>query len=344
MKHFKYLISLLSLTTLVGCSNSQNIIENSISSSSDSAISQDVSSNNNTSATVFNELETICFGDLAYQQTSGITYSFKLFEFGESVFETKNAPGYFGTVELYFNGQRIIEQMDYYIGYASDINNDGYREIITTYDDSLLIVYDVHNNCELFKKDLNKEEVPSLNNGSTSYAYDVSMNADKTLRLTIWNGSKSNAYFDYAYFKYNSSKNSLEFELQNMYDIEDFSFLSMYQGEEQVFADKNNVYHIQKGVQYIITFQIIRKEDADLSKVMASFGYTSEQLNGGVQARINGEYLDQMEMNYFCENNNGFGKYRAKFCLDNDKDYANQGVVTVKRVNLGFAFNYQIVK
>ena len=356
MKRLKTVFPLLSFLLLVGCSSQtpNSKVEDSSAKPVDSSVpdtalsisstAQSQSSAQNSSSSAASNVNRIeADKDVHVDVNLAPTekeYAFLLPEFGPTLFYVKKIENSIDYVELYYGNNRIIDSVEKNCLFVADINNDHYREIVCTAG-QLLIVYDVHNNYEMLKKDLYTEETPYLNNAYTPVAYDLTIGPNNKISLLAWNDSRTDVYYDYAYFDYQSQFNFLGLYMQNMYDISEIGYDAIYKGEEEIHP-VNDTYELQKGVRYTLKFHINRKEDADLSKVIEAYANTKETLPiGGVYAMINNDRLPT-NPNLRCENTNHFGYYTLTMTIPDTA--SDEGFIRGGYVNMDFRFNYRIVE
>lgn len=344
MKQFKTIISLLSMILLTSCAS---IVDSGTNQSSVNQPSSIINSGPESTSSAVIEKPVFTFEadkdiDL-YQVLSYLIpdgeYEFTFPEFSSSVFKTVAVNSIY-EIELYFNNTKIIANIDHetFI-FASDINDDHYREIVCL-NDKTLIIYDIHNNYEMFHKDLSKDEVSYLDNVGSPYEYALELYQERLI-FKVWNGSRSDITYDYGYFSYDKQFNSLSINLQNMYEIQEFGYDSIYNGEKLI-ERKNDLYSLEKGVEYLFNFHITRKDNADLNKVIEGFANTKEKLpSSGIYVLINGELQSQTTAKIRCDNENGFGNYKLKLTLPNN--VIQQGQIYVGYATLGFTINYQLV-
>lgn len=266
-------------------------------------------------------------------------FEFKLPEFSPYVFKTVAVNNSIDDIELYFNNTKIIDGMNHESDiFASDINGDHYREIVCI-TGKILVIYDVHNSYEMLNKDLSKDNVFYLENVGAPYKYDLELYQEKLI-LKVWNGSRTDRNYDYAYFNYDTQFNFLSINLQNMYEIQEFGYDSIYKGEELIERE-NDVYTLEKGVEYLFNFHITRKENADLSKVIEGFANTKEELpTSGIYVLINGQLQTESNVKIRCLNDNGFGDYTLKLTLPDNA--SEQGQIYVGYAFMSFALAYKL--
>ena len=344
MKHFKSTLALFSLAILLGCTANNAISSpNTTSSSQTSASKVPASSSVDGNKVYFTGQTAIDIGKMISFLGSPYNSIFILEEFGDKEFAASGVSGDNNHVDFYYDGQKIIEKMNNNICFASDVNNDGYREIITLLDRDILIVYDAFNNREMFHKSLHYDELSSFYNPRILYSYQFWIYNEKLL-LWIYDGSASQEVYDYAYLVFNSETNSLEVEPQNMFDLESMNFVSLYNGENMMNPDANGVYTIQKGVRYTINILFNRKENADPNKIIETFSTSKNYLSqGGIYAKLS-EYFLSPSMESFVKNSkgNGFDKFEIKFKLDAGTEYSHEGELTIYYVGFSCSIKYKL--
>jgi len=358
MKKVRTLLSLLSMSFLVGCANpikSSSPIGYTSGTGTDyysTSSSESSSSSTPVSVSIFeNNVYYTGIGDIDIgTNISGLGMSngrrdvnFRFSEFGEKEFIAQPIENEKNYVRFWYDGTVIIEKMNYNVCFASDVNNDGYREIITLLDRDILIVYDAFNNREMFHKSLHYDELSSFYNPGILYSYQFWIYNEKLL-LWIYDGSASQEVYDYAYLVFNSETNSLEVEPQNMFDLESMNFVSLYNGENMMNPDANGVYTIQKGVRYTINILFNRKENADPNKIIETFSTSKNYLSqGGIYAKLS-EYFLSSSMESFVKNSkgNGFDKFEIKFKLDAGTEYSPEGELTIYYVGFSCSIKYKL--
>ena len=345
MKTTKYIVSVLSLLLLVGCSNN---------ASSDYSISSVTSQNSVTSASTSEEKVEPKDIDLYkefYKGTVSVnpnySFDFTLEEFANVSFKVNKREG----EQLYDvskNGEVIFSSIYSPTLCASDINKDGYRELVAKGEtgNASLIIYDIHNAHTMYKKDLYKEEIPGLNNIVSQYVYYTYIPKvfNDKLCIAVSDGMASNRIYDYLYVNYAADK-GVSLEYQNMYDISKFELIG-FKGEANasgLYTETGMMYFLRNDVREEATFRIIRKENPDLNKVLVGSGNTAESLPAnGINPFIDNELAGGDSIQFIApSSNNGFGEYTLKVKLNGEINKKG----TVKLVYCGFSisFNYTIV-
>ena len=357
MKRLKAIIPLLSALVLVGCSepvaeskageSSAKPVESSASIAASSIVSSSAQSQSSTQSSSSSAASSIyqfaADKDVNISYEAGFTSqetSFLLPEFGSTPFRTKQLEGSLDFCEIYYGNNKIIDKADDMYIFAADLNNDHDREIVCT-GDGYLIVYDVHNNYEMLKKNLRTEDVPYISNAYTPICYNLMLGKDEKVVLLAWDGSRSQTYYDYACFEYQSQFNALYLYMQNMYDIAEVGYDAIYQGVNEIHP-VGDTYELQKGVEYTLKFHINRKEDADLNKVIEAYANTKDELpTSGVYALLNNNRLST-NPGLYCIGDNGFGNYTLRMTIPETAE--NEGFIRGGYVNLDFRISYRIVE
>ena len=335
MKHSKTIVGILSFLVLTGCNGGMEPNCGCSNTSFGSSMNVDLP--------VDKDIPDIEIGQAItnyyYPATANISYDFTLSEFGENAFKTfrdEQTTKY----NIFYCDRKIIEDVNDSQVYAADINKDGYRELITfAYSgdyDSVLVVYDAYNSRELLRKDFYKESIPGLCNPISEffiYHYFFKI-INNRLALIVYNGSRSDVNYDYAYFNY-SPESGVTLELQNMYDIDHVSLLSVRESDNEANnhtdGDKK-IYSLNKGVQYVIDYEVIRKPNADLNKVVDSFAGSPDKFpSQGTYVLYNDVPIERHSQNVTVvkgnNNTNGFGNYALKFTLPNNAE--GKGIIKI---------------
>ena len=291
------------------------------------------------------------FGDTAVECTFAddqVTRRFTLPEFESDAFEIRSVVEennhYY---ELYRNNVLVLSHASYYM-FASDLNKDGYREIIflggRRYNN--VVVYDIYNSKELLNFDLFDNKNPDVFKPSMEYwhySFELEL-INNRVALLVFNGSKTTRNFDYAYFTY-SPENGVKLELQNMYEIESFKFVSLIDANgNAVSKDNDGYYGLKRDIQYKIAVDVKRKDNADLDKVIPAFDSDANNLpTSGIFMSIDGERVHSLDFDfmYYQVNHSTFGTNRWQFTLN--EHYADQGIIKMMFVGFNFTLNYKIV-
>ena len=345
MKTTKYIVSVVSLLLLVGCSNN---------ASSDSSISSLSSQSNVTSASTSEEKVEPKDIDLykefckeTFSVNPNYSFDFMLGEFANVSFKVNKREG----EQLYDvskNGEVILSSIYSPTLCASDINKDGYRELVAKGEtgNASLIIYDIHNAQTMYKKDLYNEEIPGLNNIVSQYLYYTYTPKifNNKLCIAVSDGMASNRIYDYLYVNYAADK-GVSLEYQNMYDIAKFELIG-FKGEANasgLYTETGMMYFLGNDVREEATFRIIRKENPDLNRVLVGLGNTANVFPAqGICAFIDNEIVagDSIQL-VPPSSEDGFGEYTLKVKLNGEINKKG----TVKLVYCGFSisFNYTIV-
>ena len=335
MKHSKAFIVFLSIFLLAGCNNPAT------SSSSEPSSASSIAPEPLPAVDITN-LKTFPTIDRS-------EFNFALKEFGKEQFEVrKNQES--RRLDVSFSGKTLIRDIgtDYFC--ASDANNDGYRELFafSNEDGYQMVIYDVHNSKELFRKDLFKEAVSGLANPIYkyiiySYFYEIK---DKKLALVVCNGMASRQVYDYAFVNY-SAESGVTFQLQNMYDIDHMTLTGVKEGETAITPSSvqdKQVYSLKKGVKYIVDFEVIRKENPDLDKVIK--GHSSNEKSfpaNGLYPALGDELPPETVAKFVAtpSQTNYFGTYTLELTLP--EDAANESYFKVAYCGLYFQINYTVI-
>ena len=184
---------------------------------------------------------------------------FSLEEFKDITFKFESSNGFDG--KLYVN-ETVIEEDMYTSRYifASDIDNDGYRELI--YDrnkrdnekaGNYFVVYDVKNMKVLLDEASTKER------SHYNYRFDYGLIEDKlTFYPYIGNYSES-SIVDYGYLRYTSEK-GLYFEWKNIFAITSIELVKFYinDTDKTEVLPVNNVYTFKVGTKYCMEYKVNR--------------------------------------------------------------------------------------
>ncbi len=156
---------------------------------------------------------------------------------------------------------------------ASDINGDGYRELVflekTEDRNRSFVVYDVKNSNILFKQaDLTVEKHSHY--ASYRYSYDV-RNGRLTFLPYLGNFSE-NSIVDYGHLKWSEEKGCY-FEWENILGIEKIEFVRFFLNDENMTpvlpSNPGNVYTFETSKQYYMEFKITRnKTDRELDDML----------------------------------------------------------------------------
>lgn len=318
MKHSKAFIALLSIFVLAGCNNP-------IESKSIKPSSSDSSSTSSSDSSAPTILPPIDISKVNNPYNHSQSFNFTLEEFGETVFNVAGSTERKG-FDLIFDNEVIVEGVNIGYIFGADINKDGYREIVATGDrGNSIVIYDVHNSKHLHNKNTKYELIPGLANPMYEYIvygyyYEI---MNDHLVLVICNGMANRKIFDYATINY-SVESGVTFQLQNMYDIDHMTLKSFKEGETEVApntVEGKQVYSLKKGVKYTFDFEIIRKENADLSKVLTAI--SSDENNfplDGIYIALGDKLAPETIVNCISSprKTNYFGTYTFELTLPED--------------------------
>lgn len=335
MKHSKLFATVLSIFVLAGCNNP-------VAPSSSESISASSIAPEPLPAVDITNLKTFPTIDRS-------EFNFALKEFGKEQFEVrKNQES--RRLNVSFSGKTLIRDIstDYFC--ASDVNSDGYRELFafSNEDGYKMVIYDVHNSKELFRKDLFEEAADGLANPIYkymvySYYYEIK---DQKLALVVCNGMASRQVYDYAFVSY-SAESGVTFQLQNMYDIDHMTLTSIKEGETVItpsIVQDKQVYSLKKGVKCTIDFEIIRKENPDLDKVIKAYNSNEKSLPANGIYPALGDALAPENVAKFVaipSQTNYFGTYTLELTLP--EDAANESFFKVTYCGLSFQINYTVI-
>ena len=184
---------------------------------------------------------------------------FSLKEFNDVTFSIKHPNGY--TRELYANDALV--EPDLYTSpyiFASDINNDGYRELIFDRNKrenekagNYFVVYDVKNNKVLLDEANTKER------SHYNYRFNYGLIEDKlTFYPYIGNYSES-SITDYGYLKYSQEKGAY-FEWKNIFAITSIELVKFYVNDtnKEEVVPTNNVYTFKLNTKYCMEYKANR--------------------------------------------------------------------------------------
>ena len=184
---------------------------------------------------------------------------FSLEEFKDITFKFESSNGFDGKLSV---NNTVIEEDMYTSRYifASDINEDGYRELI--YDrnkrdneksGNYFVVYDVKN-MKVLLDEANTKERSHYN-----YRFDYGLIEDKlTFYPYIGNYSES-SIVDYGYLRYTSEK-GLYFEWKNIFAITSIELVKFYinDTDKAEVLPVNNVYTFKVGTKYCMEYKVNR--------------------------------------------------------------------------------------
>lgn len=335
MKHSKGFIAFLSIFLLAGCNN--HVTPSSSEPSSASSIAPD-------------PLPAVNISNIkTFPTTDRSEFNFVLKEFGDEEFEVRRSQES-RRLDVSFSSKTLIRDIntDYFC--ASDVNNDGYRELFafSNEDSYKMVIYDVHNSKELFRKDLYKEAANGLANPTYkymvySYFYEIK---DEKLALVVCNGMASRQAYDYAFVSY-SAESGITFQLQNMYDIDHMTLTGVKEGETAITPSSvqdRQVYSLKKGVKYTVDFEVIRKENPDLNKIITAYASNANSLPAsGIYPALGDELPPETvaKITATPKETNYFGAYSLELTLP--EDAANESYFKVAYCGLSFIINYNIV-
>ena len=150
MKTAKYIVSILSLLLLAGCSNASNT----------SSISQNENTSSSDEPVVVNDIDLYKeFCKPVAGHNPNYSFDFTLEEFKDSSFSVSKRQGE-QLYDISKNGAVILSSIYSPTLCASDINQDGYRELVAKGEtgNGSLIIYDVRNAQVMYKKTSTKRK------------------------------------------------------------------------------------------------------------------------------------------------------------------------------------------
>ena len=181
---------------------------------------------------------------------------FSLEEFKDVTFVIKN------NVRALYANDVLVESNLYtspYI-YASDINNDGYRELIFDRNNKenenrgdYFVVYDVKNNKVLLDEANTKER------SHHNYRFNYGLIEDKLTFYPYIGNYNESSICDYGYLRYSQEKGPY-FEWKNIFAISSIELVKFYTNDTdkvEVVAT-NNVYTFKVGTKYCMEYKVNR--------------------------------------------------------------------------------------
>lgn len=173
----------------------------------------------------------VAFDPKGGSQSTGNPSYFSLQEF-KNKFEIKSEIG--GKINLrmvleeYENAYECLEENLFERKiFASDVNEDGYRELIYTArtEDRVRVfrVFDVHNDKCIFEE----ENVGQLNKFYSYYTFRMDFRDNKVTFLPYWGNFSENSIADYGYLRY-SKDNGFYFEWKNIHNIKSLELSKWY--------------------------------------------------------------------------------------------------------------------
>ncbi len=341
MKHSKLFATVLSIFVLAGCNNP-------VESKSREPSSSDSSGTTSSDSSTPTLLPPINISKVNNPNNHSQSFNFTLEEFGEAVFNVAGSTERKG-FDLIFDNKVIVEGVNINYIFGADINKDGYREIVTTGDNgNSIVIYDAHNSRELINKNTNNEPIPGLANPMYKYIvygyyYEI---MNDHLVLVICNGMASRRIYDYAAINY-SAESGVTFQLQNMYDIDHMTLTSFKEGETEVVpntVEGKQVYSLKKGVKYTFDVEIIRKDNADLSKVLTAVSSDANNLpSDGVYIALGNELAPETIVKCISSpsKTNYFGTYTLELTLPEDVE--EQSFLKIAYCGFCFQINYTVI-
>ena len=184
---------------------------------------------------------------------------FSLEEFKDTTFTLKTTNGFNGA--LFINDTEIESNLytSPYI-FASDINKDGYRELIFDRNNKdeetrgdYFVVYDVKNMKVLL------DEVNTKERSHYNYRFNYGLIEDRLTFYPYTGNYNENSIVDYGYLRYTEEKGAY-FEWQNIFAITSIELVRFYINEEGYpsIEPVNNVYTFHKGIKYSMEYKVNR--------------------------------------------------------------------------------------
>ena len=184
---------------------------------------------------------------------------FTLDEFKDVTFTLKTSNGSNGA--LFVNNTEIESSLftSMYI-FASDINRDGYRELIYDRNEregesrgNYFVVYDVKNMKVLF------DEVNTRVGSYAFYRFNYGMVEEKLTFYPYIGNYSENSIVDYGYLRYTEEKGAY-FEWQNIFAITSIELVRFYINKEGYpsIEPVNNVYTFHKGIKCSMEYKVNR--------------------------------------------------------------------------------------
>lgn len=255
---------------------------------------------------------------------------FSLEEFKDVTFKFESSNGFDG--KLYVNNTAIEEDMytSQYI-FASDINEDGYRELI--YDrnkrdnekaGNYFVVYDVKNMKVLLDEATTKER------SRYNYCFNYGLIEDKLTFYPYIGNYKESSVCDYGYLKYSQEKGPY-FEWNNIFAISSIELVKFYTNDTdkvEVVAT-NNVYTFKVGTKYCMEYKVNRTNfDRELGSDFVSVFWDNDHPSHF------GEYIPNRN-----ETDITNGKYTVNFTVVNPFEGSSWEFFFM---DYGFNVNYKV--
>ena len=184
---------------------------------------------------------------------------FKLDEFDNVTFTLKTTNGFNGA--LFVNDTEIESSLStsMYI-FASDINNDGYREIVFDRNKrdgesagNYFVVYDVKNMKILLDESTTKER------SHYNYRFNYGMIEDKLTFYPYLGNYSESSIVDYGYLRYSNDKGCY-FEYKNIFAITSIELVKFYINDtnKTEVVPENNVYTFHLNTNYCMEYKVNR--------------------------------------------------------------------------------------
>ena len=184
---------------------------------------------------------------------------FSLEELENITFVINHPNGY--TRELYAND--VLVEPNLYTSpyiFASDINNDGYRELIFDRKNkenegsgNYFVVYDAKNNKVLL------DEVNTKERSHYNYRFNYGLLENKLTFYPYLGNYSESSIVDYGYLKYTSEKGPY-FAYQNIFAITSIELVKFYinDTDKAEVVPVNNVYTFKVGTKYCMEYKVNR--------------------------------------------------------------------------------------
>ena len=251
MKFRKSLLTICLIPLLIACDNSNN------------------SKNNNSSSSGTNTLPDVYAYNPSGAVPTGTENTFSLQEYPSIVFTIKSEIGGKITLTEVNNKEeyeKLIEEELYERKiFASDIDGDGYRELIyLAKGDSrakAFRVYDVHNDKVLFKE----ERLNEISKYISGYSYNLTFKDNKVTFLPYLGNYSEGSTVDYGHLHYSKDRN-FYFDWENKLGIKSLQLNKMYIAPDKkynytidectVLNPNNSVYTFDLTHKYVMEMKV----------------------------------------------------------------------------------------
>ena len=187
---------------------------------------------------------------------------FQLEEFGDEFFTAVPHEDTSFSFYIYFGETKVLEEAPFVL-YASDINKDGYRELVYSDEEviegvsyPLIHVYDIKNAKELARFD--------KTTFGTYYGHKLNLQNNHLILERI-GGKFHQDVYDYAYFAYSNTK-GVSLTFQNKFAIDSLSLVSITLNNaamtliESKKGDKGDYYELSANTRYLINIKMLKKD------------------------------------------------------------------------------------